>query len=94
MNGIIVTDSESDNPEDYVRVQSPNPSSNKPLLLKCRKAIRKWARRLRVKTVVQSRLLSKKTSKRMSKILMECPDIGKCMEKFVQERNVGADGWR
>ena len=94
VNGIIVTDSESDNPEDYVRVQSLNPSSNKPLLLKRRKAIRKWARRLRVKTVVQSRLLSKKTSKRMSKILMECPDIGKCMEKFVQERNVGADGWR
>lgn len=30
----------------------------------------------------------------MRGILKECPDIGEQMEKYVQERNIGADAWR
>ena len=30
----------------------------------------------------------------MSKILSECPNIGKVIEDFVSSNNVGADSWR
>ena len=30
----------------------------------------------------------------MKKILRDCPNIGDVMEKFVEERNIGADSWR
>ena len=30
---------------------------------------------------------------RISKIIQQCPDIGKVIETYVQDRNVGADAW-
>ena len=33
-------------------------------------------------------------SKKVSQIVSTCPDIGKTMEMFVQQNNVGADAWR
>ena len=38
--------------------------------------------------------MSRRVSKKGSQILKECPDIGKTIENFVQDRNVGADAWR
>lgn len=32
--------------------------------------------------------------KHVSKILCDCPDIGKSIEEFVKDNNVGADAWR
>ena len=46
------------------------------------------------KTIAENCFLSRKISKRTSKILKECPDVGKVIEAYVQDRNVGADAWR
>lgn len=51
-------------------------------------------RRLRAKKIAEQRFLLKIKSKRVSKILTECPDIGKVIEDFVSASNVGADAWR
>ena len=52
------------------------------------------ARRLKAKAIVEQRFLSRKSSRRVSKILRDCPDLGKSIEEFVSSRNVGADQWR
>ena len=44
--------------------------------------------------IAECGLVSRKKSKRVSKVLEQCPDIGKVIESFVQERNIGADAWR
>ena len=38
--------------------------------------------------------MCRRESKRASKILEQCPDIGDKIESFVQQHNVGADAWR
>ena len=44
--------------------------------------------------MVKGRILSRKRSIRISKILSSCPDVGKVIEDFVSQHNVGADLWR
>ena len=44
--------------------------------------------------MVERRFLSRKVSKAVRGVLLECPNIGKDIETFVSERNVGADAWR
>ncbi len=94
INGEIVTDSESDDPESYVRLRDPLSEEGKSLVAKKRAAIRRKAKRRQVKAIAERRFLSRKVGKKTSRILRECPDIGKTIEIFVQERNVGADAWR
>ena len=91
INGEIVSETESDNPTDYISTSS---TSTLALVEKKRKAIQRRARRQRAKLLAEHRFLSRKIGKRVSKIMTECPDIGKTMEKFVEEHNVGADAWR
>ena len=88
VNGEIVSETESDNPIDYIEM------SRTSLIEKKRRAIQTRARRQRAKLIAQQRFLSRKVGKRISKILADCPDIGKVMESFVEEHNVGADAWR
>ena len=60
-----------------------------------REQIRRRARYCRAKAIANKRfILARKVSKWTSKILSDCPDIGKVIECYVQERNVGADAWR
>ena len=47
-----------------------------------------------MKALAEKRFLSRKVSKRISKILLECPNIGQTIESFVQDHQVGADAWR
>ena len=44
--------------------------------------------------LLQSRGICHKVSKRVSKILKECPNLGQTVEEFVKAGNVGADQWR
>ena len=94
LNGEIVSDSESDNPECYVGITDPLSDKAKHLIAKKCTVIRRRARRCKKKAIAERSLLSRKISKRVSKILKDCPNIGETIEKFVQERNVGADAWR
>ena len=92
LNGDIATDSETDNPEIYIRLD-PKSENGRTVIAKWRAAIRRRARRLRGKMMSARQFLCHKTSKRVSKILLECPDIGSVIESYVQERNIGADAW-
>ena len=90
LNGMIVTDSESDDPDDYLPCNVSNQSTQK-LVAKKTKSIYRRARYLKAKQIAERNFLSRKTSRKVRGILREYPDIGKQMEIFVQERNIGAD---
>ena len=94
LNGCVVSESESDDPEVFAKLKEPLSEQGRMLISKRRKAIRRRARRSRAKAIAERRLLSKKKSDRCSKILSECKDIGKVIKKFVSDHNVGADQWR
>ena len=63
-------------------------------LIAKKKSICRRARYLTAKLIAEKNFLSRRTSKTVRGILKECPDIGEQMEKYVQERNIGADAWR
>lgn len=91
--GYIVTDSENES-LDMELLGDPLSEEGRLLIAKRRKAIQQQKRRLRAKAIAEKRLLSRKRSKRVSKILTDCPNIGKDIEEFVSNNNVGADAWR
>ena len=88
INGDIVSESESDHDTYQYGLIEP---VNK---LKCKLAFRQRMRRLRYKAIATLHFLSKKSGNRVNKILAECPNIGKVIEDFVSECNIGADSWR
>ena len=89
-----MSESDSDNPEAYIGVSEPLSDAGKALIEKRRAAIQRRARRRQEKTIVDQHFLSHRVSKRANRILDKYPDIGKTIEQFVQEHNVGADAWR
>ena len=72
INGLIVTDSESDDPEQYVGLHNPLSEQGRSLIAKRRKTIQRRARRLKAKAIADAKLLSPNSGKRVSKILNEC----------------------
>lgn len=94
VNGDIVTDSESDDPSQYIGLTGPSSACGQELIIKRRKAIRRRAKKLHSKTVAEQRLLCRRVLPQVSRIERECPNIGRVVEDFVQEGNIGADAWR
>jgi len=93
VNEEIVTDSDSDNPEEYLGLSDLLTERGKRLIAKKGATIRWKMERVRVKADAKVRFLSRKVSHRISRVLKDCPDIGKSIEAFVQSRNIGADAW-
>ena len=58
------------------------------------KAVRRKARREAVKQMTERRLLKRKQSRHLGRILREYSNIGRTVEEFVQNNGVGADAWR
>ena len=85
INGEIVSESESDDPDQYVGITSITSAAGRELIRK---------KRVSIKTRHEKRLLARKLSKRTSKVLRDCPNIGKTIESFVEDHQVGADAWR
>ena len=94
LNGCVVTESESDDPQLFARLHDPLSDSGRLIISKRQKAIRRRTRRLRAKVLAEQRFLSKKNTVSCSKILTECEGIGKVIEEFVSDHYVGADSWR
>ena len=95
INGEIVSESESDHPDDYDYASLVgNKEKTKELAKIQLRAIRRRNKRDAVKLISQRRLLSRKVSRRIKGILHDYPNIGKVMEEFVEQRSVGADAWR
>lgn len=94
INEEVVTESESDNPDAYVSLRDPLSQTGKNIIMKRRAAIRRRARRAKAKVIAEQAYFSRKVSKRVSRVLRECPNIGQTIEDFVKASNVGADQWR
>ena len=94
LNGDIVTDSESDDAEEYVNIYSLASEHAKNIIAKKRKSLGQRARRLKAKPIEEQKFLSRKTSTCIKGIIDRIPDIGESIESFVSESNVGADAWR
>ena len=89
LNGDIVSESDSDNPDAYL------PGGDAALALKTRIAtIRRKCARERAKAIAQKNYLRRKRNKKVTGILAKFPQIGKEIKQFVQDRSVGADAWR
>ena len=89
VNGEIVSESDSDHPDDYIHSERMASALRKKVKAICRKC-----RRDRAKAIVDRNFLQHKRSKKVSGILADYPEIGKEIEEFVSERSVGADAWR
>lgn len=60
LNSEVVTESESDDPDSYCGVTNILSESGKKLIQKKRKAIRRRAQRLKFKTILEQRFLSRR----------------------------------
>lgn len=94
LNGFIVTDSESEDPDQYIGLNDTSSEKAKAIIEKKRKAIWRRARYLISKSIANLNFLKRKQSARMKTIIKEFPTIGKEIEEFVQSCNIGADAWR
>lgn len=78
-----ITNSKSDDPDSYNWLD-PKTELGKMIIVEKWAAIKQRARKLRVKMAAEKRFLCDKSSKRVSKIIQQCPDIGKVIETYVQ----------
>lgn len=93
LEGNVCSDSESDNPDEWIDVDLRT-EAGKKLIQKERRRIRQKAKRQAAKRVAEECLLRQKIPKRVGRVLREFPDTGKEIENFVQSKKVGADAWR
>ena len=89
VNGLIITDSESENPELWSQAAEVETEKRK-LVQKQRTILQRKIHRQRA----TANFLSRRVSKKTRGIVKKFPNIGKAIEDFVSERNVGADFWR
>ena len=94
MNGLIDTESESDDPGAIQDATSVMDASVMEIVIKKRDSIKRQMRRRRAKRIAEQNFLRKKQTKRVNTILSRFPDIGKTIETFVKDNNVGAEAWR
>ena len=94
LSGDIVSDSESDDAEDYVGLQSLASDRGKCLVAKRRTVNARRLRRYKAKKLAERNFLARWRSKHVNSIVTRFPDIGETIEAYVSECNVGADAWR
>ena len=80
--------------ENVSQIKSLHDEKLKEVVLNRRKSIKRRPRYLKHKYIAESNFLSRKKGHRVSGILTECPGIGSVIEKYVEDRNIGADAWR
>ncbi|XP_072163624.1 uncharacterized protein [Diadema setosum] len=90
----VHTDSESDDPDDYVGVSSVSTQKAKDKVRKLSSIIFRRTQRSIAKKIAHSSLLKRRRPKAVSRILRKYPNIGKVMEEYVHANLVGADAWR
>ena len=89
------TDSESDNPEDWVQLKEATDDCQFQSKIRKQSIIlKKYRKRLIAEAIAQPCLLKRKVPKRVSRTVLKYPNIGKSIEEFAQENRIGADSWR
>ena len=97
VHGIVHTDLESDDPEDWVKIRNVGDEQNEILQNKIKQqteAFKKLKKQRLAKEVTKSYLLKHKVPKSVSKTLRKFPNIGKDIEEFAKDCRIGADSWR
>ena len=94
VNGCIVTDSESDDPDTIEKAQSPLDPLLQDVIQKRRGAIKRQMQRLKAKRLEDQCFLRRRINRKVKGIVKDYPDIGQTIEEFVKSCNVGADAWR
>jgi hypothetical protein len=90
----IVTDSESDDPEEWLDVKQLKSPQGFAMIKKQRNILRCRTKRTVAKELASNCLLKRKLPKRVSAILKEVPNIGTDVEAYVKSKRCGADAWR
>ncbi len=93
-HGSVNTDSESDDPEDYIGIPSTSTKKATEKVRKLSTTIYRRTKRSIAKKIATQSLLKRRQPKAVSRILKQYPDIGKVMEEYVHANLVGADAWR
>ena len=94
LNGEVVSESDSDNADDYVGLLSIASPRAKKIIEKKRKALALRVRRAKAKAIASKNVLARKVTRKVKTVVDKFPGIGKTIETFVQDCNVGADAWR
>ncbi|CAB3977095.1 Chromatin modification-related YNG2 [Paramuricea clavata] len=89
-----LTDSESDDPEEWTEVKNLRSKECREMIKKQRAIIKRMAKRKAAKVIASRCLLKRKVPARVSKIVKQFPNIGKDIETFVRSKRFGADAWR
>lgn len=93
-DGVVVTDSESDDPEQWLSVKQLKSPEGLEMIKKQRQILRCRTKRRIAKELARNCLLKRKLPKRVSAILKEFPSIGTDIETYVKSKRCGADAWR
>ncbi len=80
LNGEVVSESESDNPDEYGDLSSHVSEAAKKIIAKKRKALAHKLHREKAKAVATKHFLSRKVSKKVKTVVDRFPDIGKEIE--------------
>ena len=95
LNGEIVTDTESDDPDTYLTASTVKELDvDNSVISKKVTAIKRQVKRQRAKYIEKQHFLSRRKSKALKNIAVKFPHIGTEIEKYVESCNVGADAWR
>ena len=85
--GNIISESDESSsdfdPRSLDGLTSPFDSEGQVLIKKRRAALRRKATREAKKRIAEERLLKRRKSKKVSRIIQDCPDIGKTIEDFI-----------
>ncbi|CAB3988493.1 Chromatin modification-related YNG2 [Paramuricea clavata] len=92
--GLVETDSESDDPEDWIKIKSEENEALQKKIKQKTVALQKLKKRLLAKEVAKKSFLKRRAPKSVSKTLTKYPNIGKDIEEFAKDCRIGADSWR
>ena len=96
-DGLILSDEDDSFSQELVNwneIKDPLSGKAKEIVIKRIKFMRRKHKRDLKKKIAEERILRRKRSKNVGKILKEHPNIGKHIEQFVEQSGVGADAWR
>ena len=91
---MVHSDSDSDDPENYVGVSSVSTKRAKDKVRKLSSIIFRRTQGSIAKAIAKESLLKRKRPKAVSRILTKYPNIGRVMEDFVHANLVDADAWK
>ena len=94
-DGMIVSDSDSSDAVVWKNGVSNVFDNNGRLLIeKKRASLKRKATREAKRKIMEKRFLKRRRSKRVGKIIQECPGIGEAIEEYVAQCRACADAWR